>query len=87
MQPTSTGAGLCDLLYLDLHRDNTDVCVVYSTRHMPAEYLLRYLDHDFGYFDDCYITAFQGKNCSLFLLSSQFFHRLIVSAFQVLWTK
>lgn len=62
MQPSSTGACLSDLLSLDLHWFNTDVCVVYSTRHLPAEYLLHHMDHDFGICNDCYINALQGKN-------------------------
>lgn len=57
MQPSSTGAGLSELLYLDPYWANTDVCVVYSKRHVPAEYLLHHLDLDFGYFDDWYIDA------------------------------
>jgi hypothetical protein len=83
MQPSSTGAGLSGLLYLDLHWASTDVRVVYSKRHMPAKYFLRHLDHDFDYFRDCYIVTLQGENCSLFLLTSQFSSQLIMSSFQV----
>jgi len=71
MQPSSTGACLSDLLSLDAHWVNTDVCVVYSTRHLPVEYLLHYMDPDFGNLDDWYIITLKGKNCSPFVVRYQ----------------